>query len=1587
MAESGNLGEYKVVISARYTDFISAIEDVVKKVEDSAELIKTTLATIPEAAGKSFSELAATMKNVGEQSGEIDYITNATTNAGKAAESTAGKYKSLQLQVSEAARNADKAWQSGNGFSSAKNNFEEPLNRLIEFKKELGTLSIGSEKGIYSNLLRSVDEGGTSFKILTDRIKELNAEQQRLKESTSSQTSVAAPISDVSKEREQVLQEEQKIRRAIAAQELKDSETQITVDNKKFQQEQAGIERLGAQYENMYRRVASYIESNTKMSAQSFTKMKSDMDSVAAKMSVKGASPIAQNPLAGFNYDQYAAGFTKIDDAIKKTSKSVGTLSGMFNMMKMQVEMVAGMAIIAAPIMAVKSIADIEQQMAGMIQTLPQLHNNQAAVNDVSKQFIGIGEQYGMEVDKIIEAGKLWSRGYKDVSDVMRLTGLSAKLSVADMMDVGLANRAVESVINSYGRQADAVSFATHVVDSWTNVAHNSQTSATDLAEALMRSAAAAHVVGVSFDTTTALAATMIKTTGMAGGNVGNALKSMFASIHSDKAIADLKSLGVEVYNFDKDGTAHFRNIASVMTDVMLKTHETSKDMQKDLQDLAGGKFQWSKAAALFGDYADFIKTYNLSINSVGFSDGQIAAQMDTINRKIQQVKASMDGLLMNVGNSGLTSVIKGSLTEINNFLQGLQRIPSVVYQVAGAGIMLAGTWYAASKVLAYLNAGVVGLRAALVTTVPAKIADAAATGVEAEALDADIIATNADTMAKSRLAVATSVATGGMNLIFAALTAAAIGGTVYATSLGAAGNASENALQKNEDLIAAKKQEVEMSQKQTEFIGTLGQSYTKLKQDLASVGDDEKKSTQIKKDLGATEDELAKIVGVDAAKRITSADDINAAISHEQEVHDQKTSDIKTALGKLVTTQKELRDNTIQYCNDRIDAINNEAVDFAKAADAIGKALGSIDEMMFKYYRNKQNYLNSKADEIEKEGNFQHTGQFLGGMGYTGVDADTTRVLANQAGQNADDIKNAAKAVAVGQSKEALGLGGHWNASDDGAPVGGDIAPDATEKKGRKEGAGETEYEQRKKEFEAANAKAEADAELAGSQRTLAEKLALYHEYMDNVAKVDDKHHQETVDNEKNIYKLQYDSQKEAIELKAAQYEREAVLAKAGVDKVHAAEAEIDRKKAAGIKLTPDEFDEDKYRQISAVEPAGSIAKANADIGEYKTVDKDNKDNAAKLKKQLEDKNKADMAENSLDDEKYKILFQNGMISGQELNVLNEANEAKRYETQKTFIQKTVTDKTEQIAKLEALDNEYSAKKMESDEKDYQYANRYQMAGLAAYQSGLEGALNGILNKTTSWGNSMRNLFDGLWKSIANQFSTDMSKKWTESLTQMLSSSKLTNNNIAADQKNLTNKLATGVQQQVTTVTQADTTKSNLGVQSDKTITDSAQKTTTSVLSSLGTMAAQMAEEMAIMYALSALFGGGGKSTSTSTSSVSLGRSASSYYTTPTAVSQITVPSFDIGATELPSNMLAMVHKGEMILPPELAANIRSLGSNTGGSQQSGRPMIINHSMNSSNIDNRGLRQAYQQSSREISNTIKREVRRFNTNPSPKYL
>lgn len=212
----------------------------------------------------------------------------------------------------------------------------------------------------------------------------------------------------------------------------------------------------------------------------------------------------------------------------------------------------------------------------------------------MKNSLVNLAIKYGEASDDVIKSATLWGRKYKDNQTVLTMTNAAMKLAVADSFSIVEANKNLESSLVQWGFQIkdnnDAMIVSNKIIDSWTALAHKMAVSAQDLSAANQRAAQSMRAVGLSFDEGQALIATMLANTQQAGGEIGNAIKSIMGSIHSKKAIEDLEAMGVAVYKFGENGKKEFREVGKVLVDLMLKTQNSKENLEKLLKDVSGGK-------------------------------------------------------------------------------------------------------------------------------------------------------------------------------------------------------------------------------------------------------------------------------------------------------------------------------------------------------------------------------------------------------------------------------------------------------------------------------------------------------------------------------------------------------------------------------------------------------------------------------------------------------------------------------------------------------------------------------------------------------------------------------------------------------------------------------------------------------------------------------------------------------------------------------------------------------------------------------------------------------------------------------------
>lgn len=354
--------------------------------------------------------------------------------------------------------------------------------------------------------------------------------------------------------------------------------------------------------------------------------------------------------------------------------------------------------IISFPSDVVSDVSKYELAMAGIAQVLPKAEEGQAALNGEFSKFVSIGAQFGQSADNVLEAaksvGRLYGQGGGDADvgakNTEILTAQAAKMATTDNFEMKDAVLGLESALSQFNMQTEdsnlLMARSTHILDVWTKLAHTSGASAQDLTEGVKQSGAAANAAGVSFGFLNALIATGVRTTAKSGNEIGTMLKSLFASIQSDKAVKAMQKFGIEVYKIGANGKKELRPVEDLILDIskgLQTTNLDSKSLSDFMLAISGGKWQSSKTIALLNNYNELKRTIEMTKDSAGFTDQQLALQMDTVARKVETLKANIAKLFMSNGNNGLLNDLKWVLNILNNLVKGLSTGESNAYKYA----------------------------------------------------------------------------------------------------------------------------------------------------------------------------------------------------------------------------------------------------------------------------------------------------------------------------------------------------------------------------------------------------------------------------------------------------------------------------------------------------------------------------------------------------------------------------------------------------------------------------------------------------------------------------------------------------------------------------------------------------------------------------------------------------------------------------------------------------------------------------------------------------------------------------------------
>lgn len=419
----------------------------------------------------------------------------------------------------------------------------------------------------------------------------------------------------------------------------------------------------------------------------------------------------------------------------KALGRGVSMMEKFTNIMKVRAGwivggMTAGLSL-SLPSELANAYREMEQEMAGVQQVLPLIEGNQQEVNAEALRFIGIAQEYARGVNEVVEAGRLWGRGYgklntdSDIESTLKtyntqgesilslsskekeyvqdaqamattneLVRQSAMLATVDNFSMAESVKGLESVLSAYNMRAksaaEATTFASRAVDIITKVSHTGQISAQDLVQGIEATGKAAEQAGISLSFLSAMIETGARNTGKSGSEIGQAIKALTVGAHSKKGIQELQKFGISITKLGQDGKKHLRPLQEVILDISDAIQKGDKNTENMIMAIAGGRYQYSKLYSILSDREEIMRQWGEAINSNGFASKQLEVQMNTINSKIKQIKASLEELIQKAMNSGAGSGIKTILDMLNTGIKNLASNMNLLGKaVEGTGLIL----------------------------------------------------------------------------------------------------------------------------------------------------------------------------------------------------------------------------------------------------------------------------------------------------------------------------------------------------------------------------------------------------------------------------------------------------------------------------------------------------------------------------------------------------------------------------------------------------------------------------------------------------------------------------------------------------------------------------------------------------------------------------------------------------------------------------------------------------------------------------------------------------------------------------------
>lgn len=349
---------------------------------------------------------------------------------------------------------------------------------------------------------------------------------------------------------------------------------------------------------------------------------------------------------------------------------------------------------------ATQTIKEVEM---GMVEIARVMTDSSFVFDEYRDNLFKLGIDYGQTFTNVQSVALRWAQSGYNVADSLELTKTSLLALNTAELDATQATEAMIGIMAQWQLQAEDMAL---VMDKINITADRHSVTSQDLVDGLLRSSGAARIMNLSLEETIGLLTVMREASGRTGQEVGNALNSILSYIQRPGSIKTLEELGINM--FADSAKTQFRNVLDIFKDIASNWNTLSADIQdgfvksaadanlfsEELSNALGMQEEWndlqqrdiSQAAAgvyrrnyfigMIERLANVQGVLNNMMDAEGYSMRENAKTMETLEKKQESLKASMEALAVAAGDAGLGGSFKALASGGTTALNTINKMP-----------------------------------------------------------------------------------------------------------------------------------------------------------------------------------------------------------------------------------------------------------------------------------------------------------------------------------------------------------------------------------------------------------------------------------------------------------------------------------------------------------------------------------------------------------------------------------------------------------------------------------------------------------------------------------------------------------------------------------------------------------------------------------------------------------------------------------------------------------------------------------------------------------------------------------------------